>query len=382
MPPARQQVPPVRQHNPPYTSPGPPRSPPCNAEETLCVSCVGPEDIPAGPAGAAGAAATAAAVASVNTEGGRRSSDGLQCSNCGAGHASKGKSGARGLGLAGRVRQHSRRARKTRRRVQQHAPHDVAQQAGGTSLSALPQPTGLVPLKEHCWYVQTTRLPVQAWWSVKTASRTAHGTTGSPGRSACGSSRLGRAADAGPPAGRQEGPAVLPRRPSARCRRAGVVLGRDWAPCSWSMPILSLDPASGMVNCRVPTHVERLHCVKDHGIVYPSQQEGLEPSLQPVTPANGRSARGAAPAAEPACGGAAVAETPLRRRREAQGIRAFRRLCGDAAGRQRRRVALAVLLRGAEESHRIKLEQQTANQLGGGGLPGSPRPRHPEHALR
>ncbi len=53
-------------------------------------------------------------------------------------------------------------------------------------------------------------------------------------------------------------------------------------------------------------------------------------------------------------------------RQEVQGIRAFKRLFGDMAGRQRRRMAVAVLLRCAEEGHRIKLEQQTADQLGGG----------------
>lgn len=42
------------------------------------------------------------------------------------------------------------------------------------------------------------------------------------------------------------------------------------------------------------------------------------------------------------------------------------RLYGDTARRQRQRAAVSMLLRSAEEGHRIRLEQQTADQLGGG----------------
>ncbi|KAL4458967.1 hypothetical protein ABPG75_013832 [Micractinium tetrahymenae] len=215
-------------------------------EETLCVSCVTPEDMPghpgSAPAAAAAADGTAAAGAggAAGKAGGKQGAAGLQCSNCGADRASKSRAGLVECRTCSQYRaRHNGKAR-----------------------------------PEHLWKRQAA---------------------------AGGRSRGGGGKAAGP------------------------------------------DSAA---------------------------QDGSEPALQPTTPADrcGASAR-ATPVARHggavSAAAAAAAATPLLRRREMQGMRAFERLHEDRIDRQRRKAALAMQLRSAEESHRVKLEQQTADQLGG-----------------
>lgn len=195
---------------------------------------------------------------------------------------------------------------------------------------------------------------MQAWWSAELAENTAPGTRGSPGQSACGTGGLRQAAGPRVRAARQAPPAALLwwARAGGEGRGVGGVLVR----------FLSL-PTSHVQPRPLQRGVPLLsHCPKS-GIL----QGGAQPGLHPTTPASNRGA-GASSARPAGQGGSAVQtppQLPLRLRQEVQGIRAFKRLFGDMAGRQRRRMAVAVLLRCAEEGHWIKLEQQTADQLGG-----------------